>query len=52
MKTAGLFLSPLRRAKSRRDGMCITAGEAEGATRGVETAVPRKSRRDGTLLTV
>jgi uncharacterized protein (TIGR02145 family) len=32
--------------------MCITAGEAEGATRGVEAASPRKSRRDDTLLTV
>jgi hypothetical protein len=32
--------------------MCITAGEAEGATCGAETAFVRKSRRDGTLLTV
>jgi hypothetical protein len=32
--------------------MCITAGEAEGVTRGAGATSTHKSRRDGTLLTV
>jgi plastocyanin len=52
MKTAKLFFSPLRREKSRRDSTLLTAGEAEGATCGVEALPLRKSRRDSTLLTV
>jgi hypothetical protein len=52
MKTAKLFLSPLRRAKSRRDSILLTAGEAQRNLRQQQSSPRTKSRRDGTLLTV
>jgi hypothetical protein len=52
MKTAKLFLSPLRQAKSCRDSTLLTAGEAQRNLRQQQSSLRTKSRRDGTLLTV
>jgi hypothetical protein len=52
MKTARLFLSPLRREKSRRDSTLLTAGEAQRNLWQQQLSPRIKSRRDGTLLTV
>jgi hypothetical protein len=38
-------------APSRRDGRCITAGGAEGATRGGEAPCPLQPRRGGICIT-
>jgi hypothetical protein len=52
MKTAGLFFSLLRGAKSRRDSILLTAGEAQRNLRQQQSSPRTKSIRDSTLLTV